>query len=1421
MSDPFQLLVESVLDYAIFMIDPSGCVLSWNPGAERIYGYKAEEIVSRHISVFYPGGDLDKPAAELDLSQVREGGRYEKECVRVRKDGSRFWAVTTTSSLTDATGRHVGYAKVTRDITERKNVLDKLRSERNLSNSILSSLPGVFYVCDEAGKFIRWNREVERATGYNAAEIQAAHPLDFFVGADKARVAERIDEVFRLGSSSVEAAFVSKDGRATSYYFTGVRAEVNEKPCLLGMGIDLSSLRNAQAEAAAFREKLNVLIAYAPAALAMLDRSMRYVVVSDRWLSDHDLTSDEVVGKSHFDLFPDITPEWKGIYERALAGETITHEEQSQDRTGGDTQWLKWEVRPWYETPNGVIGGIVMLSEDITEQKRAAEALRKSEARFRAIVETEPECVKLLDMDGNLLEMNAAGLKMIEADDFAEVESKCIYSLVDPNDRNNFRQFNDRVFRGESGSLEFRIVGLKGGKRWLETHASPLYDEDGAVIATLGVTRDITNRKQSDQALRESEAKFRITFEKAAFAAALLRVADGRIASVNDKFVELVGYSREEVLDRTVAELDICSEERHKELVDEFLATGGSRDQELRLRARSGEEKIVLITCNSVEIGGERYVLSAATDITEAKQAQEALAQSEVQLRMALDAARIGTFDWDVPNDHITWSRWHEELWGFSPGEFGRTYEAFASRIHPDDLPDINAEVERCISERSRFSAEFRVVWPDGSVHWINGMGEFEFCADGKPLRMRGVVVGITDRKIAEQVLADRATLASLNAEVGLSLRRTTDLREMLCGCAEAIVRNLGVASAHIWTLDRANTELTLQASVGLQIEADDDRVPVGETVVGRIAAERRPFHTNSALTDPVMGSNGWAHGNDLKSFAGYPLGVDDRVVGVAAVYAKEPLSDVVVTALAAVADALAVGIERKRSELLLESVVNNVTDGLVSIDEKGVIHSFNTSAATMFGYSEAEVIGRNVKILMGEPFHSQHDQYLANYLRTGQAKVIGLGRRVEGRRKDGKIFPIQISVREFAVDGNRHFSGVIRDTTKERELEDQLRQAQKMEAIGQLAGGIAHDFNNVLTVILGYTDILLRTLPEDDPKARSVGMIHEAGKRAASLTEQLLAFSRRAVIRPAELDLNVAVTEAEQLLTRLIGENIDFQIVLHPEPLTITADPGQLGQVLLNLAVNGRDAMPAGGMLTIETFAAEIDEEYAQLHPYATPGSYAVVAVTDSGHGMTAETKARIFEPFFTTKGLGKGTGLGLATIYGIVKQAGGYIDVYSEVNKGTTFKVYFPIAKGAVPDEGPVPTNGTTEVIGGSETILIVEDEKMVRELAAETLSGLGYRVLSAADAIEARKIAGEEAIDLLFTDVVMPGPSGNELAQTLTSVHPGLKVLFASGYTDDAVVRHGLTDRGSNFLQKPYSPSALARRVREIIDGISRTE
>ena len=494
------------------------------------------------------------------------------------------------------------------------------------------------------------------------------------------------------------------------------------------------------------------------------------------------------------------------------------------------------------------------------------------------------------------------------------------------------------------------------------------------------------------------------------------------------------------------------------------------------------------------------------------------------------------------------------------------------------------------------------------------------------------------------------------------------------------------------------------------------------------------------------------------------------------------------------------------------KAIIESSDDAILSTTLEGIITTWNRGAAKMFGYSAREAVGQPIYIIIPPDCHDEEKDLLERIKLEERIRHYETMRM----RKDGTRIHVSATVTPIVNDSGKviGISKITRDITERKALEAQFQQAQKMEAVGRLAGGVAHDFNNLLGIISGYCGLLLGEAPEGRPMHDYLVEIQKAGERAASLTRQLLAYSRKQILAPDVVDLNEVVQDCEKMLRRLLGEDVELTTVAAPELSRARVDISQLEQALINLAVNARDAMPRGGKLTIETANVTLDETYSHTHPEVNPGPHVMMAVSDTGSGMDAGTKAQIFEPFFTTKEAGKGTGLGLAMVFGFIKQSGGHISVYSEPGVGSTFKIYLPAVESAEVVE-------RTEEVGepipmGCETILLVEDEHDLRKLARQILSRQGYAVLEAADGVEALRLAESypDPIHLLISDVVMPVMGGRQLAAQIAALRPGIKVLFMSGYTDDAVMRHGVLSSETPFIQKPFTVDSLPLKVRKVL-------
>ncbi len=511
-----------------------------------------------------------------------------------------------------------------------------------------------------------------------------------------------------------------------------------------------------------------------------------------------------------------------------------------------------------------------------------------------------------------------------------------------------------------------------------------------------------------------------------------------------------------------------------------------------------------------------------------------------------------------------------------------------------------------------------------------------------------------------------------------------------------------------------------------------------------------------------------------------------------------------------------------------LQAVLNAALDGIVLIDTAGIIRSANPAVRKMFGYASDELLGQNVKLLIPQPWREEHDGYLARYVATGEARIIGIGRQVEGRRRDGSIFPLDLAVSEVRQGGELFFLGTLRDITERLRLESEIRQSQKMEAIGRLAGGVAHDFNTLLGTIRGYSEMLLGSLPRADPGRHAAEQIHRAALRGAQLTRQLLLFSRRQEVKAQTVDFEKLMAEVEVLLDRLISADIALSRRIEPGIGQVWGDPGELHQVILNLIVNACDAMPSGGSLELSLSNLEAGEEIAVEGGRLPPGPYVLLEVADTGMGMDEEVRKRIFEPFFTTKDPGKGTGLGLSTVHAIVRRSQGGIAVDSRPDQGTTFSIYLPRvsqearegAELARESVAAAPAPPAEAPVQARETILLVEDDDMFRGLLQTVLENRGYKVLAAANPPEALDLATAhgDRLQLLLSDLVMPGGKGVDLARRLAAQDPEMKIILMSGYSDEALASRdrARTSFGKAFLEKPFATEDLLRLIRRLLDG-----
>ncbi len=1117
------------------------------------------------------------------------------------------------------------------------------------------------------------------------------------------------------------------------------------------------------------------------------------------------------------DVYPALPEGTFAEYEQVFAtGQPlVTHETTTLDGVEFTTETRKVPV-----IEDGTVVRIVTVIRDITEYKQQQSELRQSEQRLRTFFESSADAIVVMDLQGNLTECNDAALQMYGYTARDEVLGRNCLDFMPPEGRARLTEgFARTVSDGVARRREHLFRRRDGAAFPVRVSANVIRDPDGVPVGLITNIRDITESKQAEQALRDSEARMRAIFETSADAVFVVDL-DGTIVLTNPATERMHGYGPGEMIGLKGPDF-VHPDSLHafETFVTELPHRGHIELEAVDIR-KDGSPLDVEVRGSTFLYGGQEHLLGLVRDVTDRKRAEEALRESEARMRAIFDTSADALVVYSADGAVVAANPTAERVYGYTPGAMVGVHSR--AIVHPDYYHVFESFIER-LRDTGQFSAESVDMRTDGSV--------FDVEVRGSLLQYRGephflaIVRDVTDRKRAEEALR-------LQRDLAMALSASSDLAEAAELLLQAALSLESMDAGGLYMVDPDDGSVYLAAYAGTSAaftSAVSRYAPDAPETQCVMAGE--PFYTPYRVMSPGADVDRRRE-EGLRSLAVVPIVRRGRVIASLNVGSRtdaeipeatrKSLEAVAAQAGSVIARIRAEEAVREREQRLdlalhggdLGTWDWDVRSDRIAIDPRWLAAKGYLAEMTdlrlrdIVALTHPEDVGASDAALQAHlqgdtPFYEA--EFRVRKPNGDWTWVLARGRVIE---RDAVGEPVRVC-------------GTYLDISEQKRLEEHLLQTTKMEAIGRLAGGVAHDFNNILTAISGYTEFAIEQLDLGSPAHADLEQVAKAAAKASALTRQLLAFSRQQVTEPRTVNLNAVVRDMEKMLRRVIGEDLDVSTSLAADIGCIWADLGQIEQVIMNLCVNARDAMPDGGRLTLRTRNCIMQPEAVDRPPGLQPGEYVCLDVIDTGSGMDAQTLSRVYEPFFTTKRPGEGTGLGLATVYGIVQQAGGHIECRSEPGRGTQFTVYLPHHAESAGDGDR--QGASRHAMGGRERLLLVEDDEVVRDFAAEALRRQGYDVVEAAGPLEALAIAEEigEQLAGLVTDVIMPDMTGRELADTLTALYPQLAVLYVSGYAASAIEEENLLGPGTSFLSKPFSVRALADKVREVLDGRAQTD
>jgi|GEM_PF-143923 len=1513
------------MEESYFEYDLKGNFTFFNDAAVRMSGYSAEELLGLNFREYCPPETL-KRLVEV-FQRVYRTGKPElvTEYKVIAKDKTVLVHESTISLMRDASGRKVGFRSLVRNVTPRKQAEEELRRSEERYRGILDNMEEAYYEVDLTGNFTFFNSRAVNRLGYTVEELSGMNYRQYMDEENARKVFNAYHRVFLTGEPITGVDWELRDKQGGSIFVeasVSLRRDAQGNPTgFRGVVRDITqrkraeeALRRSEAMYRFLTEKMNDIV-------WTLDLDLHTTYVSHSIAKVLGFTPEERMAQNPKDQ---MTAESLAETGRIMAFElerdgkpgvdpdrTIIMETEYYHKDGSRI-WLESMVSA-IRAENGGIIGLHGVSRDINERKKAEEALRRSEEKYRTILESMDEAYFELDLKGNYTFVNESQCRFMgyTRDELVGMNYR---SYVSPETAARaYQVFNEIYHTGEKKTLLDYEVSCKDGRKiMVEMSASLVRGHSGEPIGFRGVGRDVTDRILAEKALRESERKYRLLAENLQD---VIWVLDTNLkyVYVSPSVMQLRGYTPEEAMQQTLDQ--ILTPESYRKAMDAFAQESNSvrnghthgrewaRTLELELLRKDGSTVWTDVTVSILYDGEGRPegLLGISRDITDRKQAEMQLRESEERWQFALEGAGDGVWDYDIENDRVYRSRRWKEMLGYGEGDIDESPRAGVNLIHPEDREKSDAILDRHLrGEIPVYISEHRVRCKDGTYKWILDRGKvIRWSEGGRPLRIIGTQTDITERKQAEESLklSEERYRSLFDGMLDGVYRSTHEGRFM--DINSAMVEMFGYSSkeemlqidvakelyftpedrgshlidsghqetdvyrmrrrdgSEIWVEDHGRYIHDEQGSILIHegtLRDVTERVRAEETI--RKSEERyRTIFENTATANIIVAEDTTillANGN-FEQLTGYTrqelegkIRWTDFVVteelermieyhrarrsepgSAPSVYefkarirsgevrnlfmsvsmipdTRESVASIIdMTERKYAEDAL------KQSEERFRDLASLLPETVFETDEKGRFTFVNQISLERFGYTREEVDrGMNVLDVIAP---EDHEKTIANYWKSMEGAPLGL-KEYTALRKDGSTFPVLIHTTAIYREGKAvGLRGFLIDVTEKKTLEQQLMRAQKLEAIGTLAGGIAHDFNNLLMGILGNVSLMLMHFEEAHPFHDRLKSMEEYVQRGSDLTKQLLGFARGGKYEVKATDLGEFTRRSAEMFGRTKRE-----IRIHhkaPRDLwSVEVDRGQMEQVLLNLFVNAWQAMPGGGDLYLSVENVELSDE--EVNPYGIdPGRFVKLTVTDTGVGMDEVTRARIFEPFFSTKERGRGTGLGLASVYGIVKNHGGFILVESEKDIGTSFMVYLPISDKEIVYE----TQESDKVHKGRETVLLVDDEEMIVEVGAQMLEALGYKVLSANGGRQGLQIFDQHKgdIDLVILDMIMPDLGGKETFEALRRQNSTVKVLLSSGYSLDGQAKEIMARGCKGFIQKPFTMAELSKRIRDILE------